>query len=216
MSKKRLVIKPDQIIGKRGKNNLIFLNAELPDIKKWLKHNMGKTITIGGTTGELNTFIIEPFIPKNDEYYVAIKSEPTSDIVLFSTKGGTDIEENWSFIKQIEVPIGENINKIDIEGKLEDVPKERRELIISFMRALFKLYVDLHFTLLEINPFTFQGNNIVPLDLKAKVDGTANFVVSKKWGDIDFPEPFGRKLSEEEMFVRELDSKTGASLSSPC
>jgi ATP-citrate lyase beta-subunit len=212
LSKKRLVIKPDQIIGKRGKNNLILLNAELQDVKKWIKHNMGETITIGGITGELNTFIIEPFIPKNDEYYVAIKSEPTSDIILFSTKGGVNVEENWEFNKQIGIPIGEDASKIDIEGMLADVPKERVEPIISFIHALFKLYVDLHFTFLEINPFTFQDNSIVPLDLKAKVDGTANFVVGKKWGDIKFPEPFGQKLSNEEMFVRELDSKTGASL----
>jgi len=37
-------------------------------------------------------------------------------------------------------------------------------------------------------------------------------VCGKKWGDIEFPAPFGRKLSEEERSIKEMDEKSGASL----
>ena len=44
------------------------------------------------------------------------------------------------------------------------------------------------------------------------MDDTAAFEVQSKWGDIEFPAPFGRKLTKEEQYIKELDEKTGASL----
>jgi succinyl-CoA synthetase beta subunit len=77
---------------------------------------------------------------------------------------------------------------------------------------MFKFYADLNYAYLEINPFVVTGNKIIPLDLAAKLDDTAEFESSQKWGGIDFPSPFGRMLSKEEAYIEELDSKTGASL----
>ena len=59
--------------------------------------------------------------------------------------------------------------------------------------------------------FTSNGA-IVPLDLAAKIDETAAFINASDLGPIDFPPPFGRKEHPEEAYIRELDSKTGASL----
>jgi succinyl-CoA synthetase beta subunit len=76
-----------------------------------------------------------------------------------------------------------------------------------------QVFVDLDFTLLEMNPFCFNQDGIpVPLDVHAELDDTALFKNRKKWQDIEFPQPFGRKESEEEKIVEELDAKTGASL----
>ena len=36
--------------------------------------------------------------------------------------------------------------------------------------------------------------------------------MAKKWGDIEFPAPFGRELTPEEKYIKELDEKSGASL----
>ncbi len=55
-------------------------------------------------------------------------------------------------------------------------------------------------------------DSVIPLDLAAKLDSTAEFESGSKWGDIEFPAPFGRTPSKEEAFIEELDSKTGASL----
>jgi ATP citrate (pro-S)-lyase len=71
----------------------------------------------------------------------------------------------------------------------------------------------LNFTYMEINPIVFTDDGkIVPLDLAAKIDETAAFLNATQWGHLDFPAPFGRKEFPEEAYIRELDSKTGASL----
>ena len=81
-----------------------------------------------------------------------------------------------------------------------------------FIKALYNLYVDLYFTYLEINPLVITDKDIYILDLAAKLDATAEFLCKAKWGDIDYPPPFGRDALPEEAFIADLDSKSGASL----
>ena len=63
-----------------------------------------------------------------------------------------------------------------------------------------------------MNPIVVTNDSVVPLDLAAKLDSTAEFESGAKWGKIEFPAPFGRIPTEEEAYIEELDSKTGASL----
>ena len=86
------------------------------------------------------------------------------------------------------IPIGTSPNAAYIEKQLlGNVPKERRGLIAGFIEGMFKFYADLNYTYLEINPFVVTGDRIVPLDLAAKLDDTAEFVSGKKWGTSRFP-----------------------------
>lgn len=50
---------------------------------------------MGGCRGPITTFIVEPFIPHNEEFYVNIVSERLGNSISFSECGGIDIEENW-------------------------------------------------------------------------------------------------------------------------
>jgi len=74
------------------------------------------------------------------------------------------------------------------------------------------------FCILETNPFTFVRNSddvdvdVYALDLVAELDDTARFKNVKKWGELTFPDVFGREHTEEEKFIEGLDEKTGASL----
>ena len=215
LAKEKLVVKPDQLIKRRGKSKLLLLNADWKDAEKWIKERMNKPVTVGTVTGILDHFIVEPFVPhnENDEYYLAILSQRDGDQILFHHQGGINVGDIDTKAVRMTIPIGTSPNAAQIEKQLlGDVPKDRRELIAGFIEGMFKFYADLNYTYLEINPFVVTGDRIVPLDLAAKLDDTAEFVSGKKWGDISFPSPFGRMLTKEEAYIADLDSKTGASL----
>merc|ERR1719158_846174 len=85
-----------------------------------------------------------------------------------------------------------------------------KDLVAKFIVALYRQYVALHFTYLEINPLVVTAGKIYILDLAAKLDATADFVCRNKWGDVDYPPPFGRDAYPEEAHIAELER--GASL----
>jgi succinyl-CoA synthetase beta subunit len=93
-----------------------------------------------------------------------------------------------------------------------ELAEDRKERISRFIQGLFKFYVNLHFTYLEVNPFALAGEKIIPLDFVARLDDTAHFQCAGAWEDVEFPPPFGRKLSAEEAYIKELDQKSGASM----
>lgn len=210
----KLVVKPDQLFGKRGKLNLILLDATFDQVKEWITERMGKDVTIGKVTDRLTHFLIEPFVPhdKNKEYYVAITSNREGDTIHFSTHGGVDIEEVWDTVVTIEVPILSSIDDIEIGEILPtDLPDEEKGMVTTFIRGLFKFYSELGYAYLEINPL-IANKGFAPVDTVARLDDTAQFVCGKKWGDVEFPAPFGRKLSKEENLIKDMDEKSGASL----
>ena len=165
---------------------------------------------------ELKRLLVEPFIPHEKEYYVSITSDRENDVIHFSFEGGIFVEENWDKVIHILVPFGTDINSFDLKTKMPDLG-DFQDVLIPFIKALFQVYVDQDFAFLEINPFAItEEREIVPLDVKAKLDDTAMFLHPKTWGNplkpIEFPAGFGQKMSEEESMIHELDEKTGASL----
>ena len=201
---KKLVVKPDMLFGKRGKHGLILLNATFEEAEKWINEKMSTEVQVNKTNGVLTHFLIEPFISHDKEYYIAIRTEENGDRIYFSQEGGIDIEENWEHVKEFFVPINKSIDEIELNNL--------NEVIKKFIKVLYKFFVEYDFTYLEINPFAMVRNEIVPLDFVARLDDTAFFKDSKKWGEIEFPTPFGRSLTKEEEFIRKLDEKSGASL----
>jgi len=79
----RFVIKPDQLFWKRGKYWLLGVNFEPAKIRNWYEEHAWKEFLIGKQKGILDTFLIEPFVPHEKEYYVAIKTERTHDVLYF-------------------------------------------------------------------------------------------------------------------------------------
>ena len=216
LKKEKLVAKPDQLFGKRGKNNLLYVNKSLDEVKKWINERMNKKVTItqttGKTTGKLTHFLVEKFVPHESEYYVAITTHREKDTIHFSTKGGVNIEEVWDTVVELDIPILKEIGKIDVEGFLPKELGDIKETVANFIKSLYKMLVEYHFVYLELNPFTFVKNEPVALDTVAKVDDYASYQCAEKWGNLKFPSPFGLDKTKEEERIDELDERTGASL----
>ncbi|MFH0848342.1 MAG: ATP citrate lyase citrate-binding domain-containing protein [archaeon] len=215
LENEKLVVKPDQLIKRRGKSKLLLLNANWKEAEEWINQRIRKPVTVGSVTGVLDHFIIEPFIPHNqsDEYYLAITSIREGDNVLFYHQGGIDVGDVDTKALKMMVPTGEYPTAEEIgRNLLGQIPTERRRLVSGFIEGMFRFYVDLNYAYLEINPFVAVGDRICLLDLAAKLDDTAEFEMGEKWGSIKFPSPFGRTPTREEAYIEELDSKTGASL----
>jgi len=211
----RLVAKPDQLFGKRGKNRLLCVDADFDRVKDWIGERMNRTVTIEGaggrTTGVLTHFLIEPFVPHEVEYYLAFTTARDADVIHFSTEGGVEIESAWDRVVHVEIPVLETLDRSRLETALPDVPQKGR--ILDFIEILYRVFVEDHFSYLEFNPFTFSADGaLVPLDCVAKLDDTAAFQCAEAWGTIEFPKAFGSTMTREEAYVHSLDEKTGASL----
>ena len=227
LTTEKLVVKPDQLIKRRGKNNLVLLGANYEQAKEWIKEKTKAPITIHGkfdangkpadrgTVGRLTHFIIEPMVPHkdSDEYYIAITATKTGDTIMFCPEGGVNVGDVDAKASRLEIPVGTFPTQAEIEKKLMGkILVDRKKRLSGFIEALFKFYADLNFTYLEINPVAVTKDAVIPLDLAAKLDSTAEFECNDKWGNIEFPAPFGRTLTKEEAYIAELDSQTGASL----
>ncbi|HMM60854.1 MAG TPA: hypothetical protein PKC25_12080 [Candidatus Rifleibacterium sp.] len=44
----KLVAKPDQLFGKRGKHGLVLVNKDIAETKKWIDERMGKKQVVNG------------------------------------------------------------------------------------------------------------------------------------------------------------------------
>jgi ATP citrate (pro-S)-lyase len=213
LNEEKLVVKPDMLFGKRGKHDLVLLNANLHEAEAFIDRKLKEDVEISGVKGPITHFILEPFVPHKDEYYFSILSKREGDSVSFSEAGGVEVEENWGRMKHILVPVDREIGDEEIAQFTEHVPQDRKKRLSDFIKACCRVFRDMDFTLLEMNPFTFDTEgNPVPLDMRVEVDDTAHFKNMRKWDGLSFPQPFGRRLYPEERFVKDLDAKTGASL----
>jgi len=212
----KLVVKPDQLIKRRGKLGLIKVNVDFPEVKSWVIERMGQEQVIGKASGKLRRFIIEPFLPhtQEEEAYICIYSTREMDVVLFHHEGGVDIGDVDSKAVRLEVPVHDTMAVTPETAKTALLGKMTgdKDLVAGFISALYKQYVDLHFTYLEINPLVVTQGRVWILDLAAKLDATAEFVCRSKWGEVDYPPPFGRDAFPEEAYIADIDAKTGASL----
>ncbi len=226
LNQEPLVAKPDMLFGKRGKNDLVLFKVEKPgdvtleDAAKWIEEKQSHEVTLlTGQKGVLTHFIVEPFTPhtQDQEYYISATVVDEDDVLYMSAEGGMEVEEGWEEkVNEVRIPITMSDDEMERAVKAnvpEGIPAENRERFASFAIQFFKFYRDLNFAYLEINPIVMVGNDMHILDLVARLDDTAGFLMKDKWGDIEFPTPFGMEdMSPEEKAIAEADAKSGASL----
>ncbi len=226
LNKEPLVAKPDMLFGKRGKNGLVLFKVEKPgdvtleDAAKWIdEKRAGEVTLLSGEKGQLTHFIVEPFTPhtQEQEYYISATTVGEDDVLYMSAEGGMEVEENWDKVVEVHIPITMSDEEMEAAVKANvpaDIPEENKEAFAKFAIDFYKFFRDMHFAYLEINPIVMLENGeMAILDLVARLDDTAGFLMREEWGDIEFPTPFGMEdMSPEEKAIAEADSKSGASL----
>ena len=236
LNEKTLVAKPDMLFGKRGKNGLVlFKDAKPGDVSlakatSWINEKGGEKQEVffdfdGDTPkGEpsvdmLTHFLVEPFMPhtQEEEYYISATVVGDMDMLYMSAEGGMEVEEGWDE-KVTEVAFAITDTEEQISNKIKahipaDVAEKDKAAYAEFAIGFFKAYRELNFAYLEINPFVMQGNKIELLDMVAKLDDTAGFMMVEEWGDVEYPTAFGMEAKSPEVeAIEEADAKTGASL----
>ena len=236
LKEKALVAKPDMLFGKRGKNDLVLVkmkqygDVKLSDASSWIDEKIsakqkvhfafdGDTPIDDAKEDMLTHFIVEPFTPHTqaEEYYISATVVGDNDMLYMSAEGGMEVEEGWEE-KVTEVAFAITDTEDAIAEKIKanipkDVAETDKEKFAEFAINFFKAYRELNFAYLEINPFVMQGDKIELLDMVAKLDDTAGFMMVDEWGDISYPTPFGmEEKSPEVQAIEAADAKSGASL----
>ncbi|XP_066340852.1 ATP-citrate synthase alpha chain protein 3-like [Miscanthus floridulus] len=130
---------------------------------------------MGGCKAPITTFIVEPFVPHDQEYYLSIVSERLGSTISFSECGGIEIEENWDKVKTIFLPTEKQMTPDACAPLIATLPLEVRTKIGDFIRGVFSVFQDLDFSFLEMNPFTLVNGEPYPLDMRGELDDTAAF-----------------------------------------
>ncbi|KAF9140301.1 citrate synthase, partial [Linnemannia schmuckeri] len=197
----KLVAKPDQLIKRRGKSGLLLLNADWADARAWIEKHAAKDVLVDSVAGVLKTFLVEPFIPhpSNTEYYICINSDRDGDNILFTHEGGIEVGDVDAKALKLQVkvqdafPTAESISS----ALLVHVPEAKHDVLVDFISRLYAVYIDLHFTYLEINPLVVldptedEPARVYYLDLAAKLDQTAEFEAGPKWAIARAPQNIG-------------------------
>merc|ERR1719160_746231 len=121
----KLVAKPDQLVKRRGKHGLVYVNKTYDEVKAWVMAWMQKEITLDGVTGILDHFIIEPATPHKDEeeVYVCVQSHRYFDEIFFYHEGGVDVGDVDAKALRLQIPVDTEIDKQTVISSLmKEVP----------------------------------------------------------------------------------------------
>ena len=179
----KYVIKVDQGVKKRGKQGLIRLNVT----KKTALAAVQELAERG-----YSQFLAEPMVPhdSDEERYVSIERVRGGLRVLYSDKGGMDIEDHLDDIQSYD--------------GIEKVPLPQ-----DFLESITNTMTEQHMCFVEINPLVVRGDECILLDAAALVDSAGYGYVS--WQAEDVAEI--RQLSDAEKVVSDLNDGSAASFS---
>ena len=203
------VIKPDMLFWKRWKYWLIWIGLSKNETISWFHEKYNTQVKIGATVWKLSTFLIEDYVPHNDEYYISFSAERDHDLVNFSSQWWVDVEENWESVESLHIDVNSDVTQLDLE-KINISDSKIQETILS----LWKYYKTFGFVYLEVNPFCFHEKTweLVILDMVAKIDDQEFFKQKDNWHNLEIPNSFGFQENEREKYISKLDQETWASL----
>lgn len=204
-----LVVKADSLFNKRAKRGLIALNVSLLEAIEFINKN-SEEIPLEGVKGRITSWLVEPYIPHEDEYYLSLRTNREFDEILFSHKGGVGVEENWHHVTSIQVPLDSDLSAEEFKELLSEVKESDKKEVKEFVSKILKVFREENIAFLEVNPFSVIENKAVVIGVVCKLDDCASFI--SDWKGMKFPNCFGTCENVFEKQVAKLDATTGASL----
>jgi succinyl-CoA synthetase beta subunit len=194
-----VVVKAVVPTGGRGKAGGVRICREQSEVKSYLQELLGSKI-LGHT---VHNVLVEEVVDFETELYAAVHVDTVSGStnILFSEKGGVDVESRADEIKLIPVEPG------------ADIPVHRVLTVLNrwgigavdpgrlsfFLATLFRISADIDATLLEVNPLAvLRDGKLAALDCKCEVDN--NSLARHK----DFMEMQQKTFTERELRASEF------------
>lgn len=172
----RCVVKAQVPTGKRGKAGGIKLansvNAALKHADRIFK------LEIDGH--KVNRLLIEEAVPIAHEMYAAVINDPATKgpLILFSPKGGMDIEEltakHPETLVRIPVDIRKGVQPQAIVAELAKTMREGVPATATILTRLYDVFIKHDAELVEINPLAVsRSGDVLALDCKLVIDDSA-------------------------------------------
>jgi len=223
LKKEKYILKAQIHSGGRGKAGGVKLVNNLDELEKEAKNLMGKILVThqtGPTGRKVNRLYVEEVSEINKEFYLSCLVDRASSKITFisSDQGGMDIEEvassNPEKIITTQVEFNEQISQSDCKKIIEifNLNKEANEDAIKLVRSIYKMFIELDSSLVEINPLILtKDNQIVCLDAKMKFDDNALFKHPeiKELRDLNEEEETEIEASKHDLSYIKLDGSIG-------
>ena len=223
LKKEKYVLKAQIHSGGRGKAGGIKLVNNLDELEKEAENLIGKTL-VTNQTGEngrkISRLYVEEVSEINKEFYLSCLVDRASSKITFisSDQGGMDIEEvakkNPEKIITTKVEFRSQISEDDCKKIINifNLNKEANEDAIKLIQSIYKMFIELDASLVEINPLILtKDNQIVCLDAKMKFDDNAIFKHPeiKELRDLNEEEETEIEASKYDLAYIKLDGNIG-------
>ena len=223
LKKEKYVLKAQIHSGGRGKAGGIKLVNNLDELEKEAENLIGKTLVTnqtGANGRKVSRLYVEEVSEINKEFYLSCLVDRASSKITFisSDQGGMDIEEvakkNPEKIITIKVEFSNQISEDDCKKiiKIFNLNKEANEDAIKLIQSIYKMFIELDASLVEINPLILtKDNQIVCLDAKMKFDDNAIFKHPeiKELRDLNEEEETEIEASKYDLAYIKLDGSIG-------
>ena len=223
LKKEKYVLKAQIHSGGRGKAGGIKLVNNLDELEKEAKNLIGKTLVTnqtGANGRKVSRLYVEEVSEINKEFYLSCLVDRASSKITFisSDQGGIDIEEvskkNPEKIITTKVEFRNQISEDDCKKiiKIFNLNKEANEDAIKLIQSIYKMFIELDASLVEINPLILtKDNQIVCLDAKMKFDDNAIFKHPeiKELRDLNEEEETEIEASKYDLAYIKLDGNIG-------
>ena len=223
LKKEKYILKAQIHSGGRGKAGGVKLVNNLDELEKEAKNLIGKILVThqtGPSGRKVNRLYVEEVSEINKEFYLSCLVDRASSKITFisSDQGGMDIEEvasnNPEKIITTQVEFNEQISQSDCKKIIEifNLNKEANDDAIKLVQSIYKMFVELDASLVEINPLILtKDNQIVCLDAKMKFDDNALFKHPeiKELRDLNEEEETEIEASKHDLSYIKLDGSIG-------